>query len=338
MKYLFKSLFIFISMFISICLVSCASLDVEKQLKNEKKAAGVKNEKGSKDAEGGVDATALLIESTVIDIEPEVVLIEKPVYIPEKQAPAVPLKPGRDSVEASTSSGTVKPKDYSQAARVYDYHPDQVYEVYTQTLRMTDIYLEEGEIATELPFLSDNERWILGGGVSYEGERKTQHIYIKPTEINIEASLIINTDRRVYHILLRSYSSVYMPIVRWRYKLNNLPNIFMKTERNEGPQNAAVSVNYNIGYIDPRYLSFDYRINYSAFGKPDWLPRLVYDDGKKTYIVFPEQTLQKTLPAVFENRDDIVNYRVSNNLIVIDKLIKKVSVKLGKEKINIEKK
>jgi type IV secretion system protein VirB9 len=338
MKYLFLLIFS-LSILLSFAL-SCATVDVEKQIKNEKKSGGVQKEQTETKKTGseGENAAAFLIESTVLDIEPEVVLIEKPVYIPEKQYPAVPLKPGRDSVEASTSSGTEKPKDYSRAARIYDYHPDQVYEVYTQTLRMTDIYLEEGEAATEMPFLSDNERWILGGGVSYQGERKTQHIYVKPTEANIEASLIINTDRRVYHILLRSYTNVYMPIVRWRYKLNNLPGVFMKAEERGAASSAAVSVSQTIGYIDPRYLSFDYRISYSAFGKPDWLPRLVYDDGKKTYIVFPEQTLQKELPAVFENRDDIVNYRVSGNLIVIDKLIKKLSVKLKKEKINGEKK
>ena len=68
------------------------------------------------------------------------------------------------------------------------------------------------------------------------------------------------------------------------------------------------------------------------------MPRLAYDDGKKTYILFNSGILQNEFPAIFENRNDIVNYRVSAELIIIDKLVGKITVKLGKQKIIIEKK
>ena len=34
--------------------------------------------------------------------------------------------------------------------------------------------------------------------------------------------------------------------------------------------------------VDPRFLSFDYKMTYSIFRKPYWLPVRVYDDGHST--------------------------------------------------------
>jgi type IV secretion system protein VirB9 len=68
------------------------------------------------------------------------------------------------------------------------------------------------------------------------------------------------------------------------------------------------------------------------------MPRLVYDDGKKTYIVFNEQALQRELPAVFENPRDIINYQAHGELVVIDKLIERVTVKYQHKVITMAKK
>ena len=65
----------------------------------------------------------------------------------------------------------MKPSDYSHAARIYDYDPDQVYEVYCQVLRTTDLYLEPGEVVIDSPFVSDSERWIIGAGVNQQMEQ-----------------------------------------------------------------------------------------------------------------------------------------------------------------------
>jgi hypothetical protein len=41
---------------------------------------------------------------------------------------------------------------------------------------------------------------------------------------------------------------------------------------------------------------------------------------------------------VFGNRSDTVNYRVSANLIIIDRLVERVTLKLGKQAVAVEKK
>jgi type IV secretion system protein VirB9 len=266
-----------------------------------------------------------------IEVQNQIVYVERPVYVPASETTA--KRPvGLDSVKQSTEQGTIKPSDYSHAARIYDYDPDQVYEVYCQIYRTTDIHLQPGEIVIDSPFVSDNDRWIIGAGVNQQNNTVIQHIYVQPKQAGLDATLIINTNMRVYNIVLRSYTSVYMPIVKWRYQNYGLPQVYAKDITKE------IKVATEMDTIDPRFLSFDYKITFNIFKKPRWLPSRVYDDGKKTYISFDEQTLQMELPGIFENRADVVNYRVQGNIIIIDKLIERVTVKYKDERITIEKK
>jgi type IV secretion system protein VirB9 len=322
----------------------CGTVDVERGAANRQAAAfDLENRDNIDENEAAVDRETALIEETIMSVAPEPVILEKPVYVPEQPSPpaAAAARPGREAAAAASASGTRLPaaSDFTAAAVVYDYYPDWVYEVYASPSRVVDICLEDDETPLELPFISDSDRWILGGGKSMAGGRSVSHIYVKPKEQGITASMIINTDRRSYHILLRSYDAVYMPIVRWQYKLYFPPDFFA-ARKNGGDSRGGgpLEISREITEVDPRFLSFDYKIVYPLWDKPAWMPRLVYDDGKKTYIAFRENVLVNEFPAVFENRNDIVNYRVSDSLVIIDKLIEKITVRLGKTRIVIEKK
>jgi type IV secretion system protein VirB9 len=307
----------------ALLLASCASVDMRQKV-----------------ARSGAGSVDDLPAVTVVPVEsspPGVIEIEKPVYVPSREkTDSPPPEKGKTAVQLSNREGIIEPSRYSHAAMVYDYQPDQVYEVYTQPLRASDICLEPGEKATEAPFISDSERWMLGAGVSQENTRPVQHIYVKPADVSLEASLIINTDRRVYHIILKSFKDVHMPVIRWRYPSPGLPQNYIPSA---GPPGSPGDAPTETGFpgVDPRFLSFNYFVSYGFFQKPDWLPELVYDDAKKTYILFPKQTLQRELPGVFENRGDLVNYRVVDNLVIIDKLIEKITLKIGEIQIVIEK-
>jgi type IV secretion system protein VirB9 len=300
--------------------LSCRTIDMEKSLAGS--AAG--------SPEGRAETVSIVSR---IDAAPEVIILEKPVYIPAAEAPPRTPAAGQASVRESNSAGILRPQDYSHAAVVYEYNADLVYEVYAQPLRVSDICLEPGELAVEAPFVSDSERWILGGGVSYENNMTVQHIYVKPASSGLSASLIINTSRRVYRIILRSYADVHMPIVRWRYSAL-MPQNFLPSPLSD----YAEKNNSSSSSLDPGLLSFNYRVKHSLFNKPYWLPELVFDDGSKTYIRFPAQVLQREMPAVFENRRYILNYRVLGNLIVIDKLVEEITVKIERAEIYITKK
>jgi len=320
---MFKIKFLLLCLFV----VSCASVNVEDNVmkQNTSKAGSQPKSKNKKTAP----------EPEIVP--PEIIVAERPIYIPEKE-PSRNQSSGIEAVRNSNNSGIIKPSDYSHAAIVYDYNPDWVYEVYAQPLRVCNIRLEPGERVLEPPFISDSERWNVGAGISLENGVSVQHIYVKPVTNGQEASLIINTDRRVYNILLRSFQSIHMPIIRWRYH-SGLPANYISTPQIQAQANLSDGANIDSLFtsVDPRFLSFDYRITYGYFRKPKWLPELVFDDGSKTYITFPDQTLQKEMPAVFENRRDILNYRVTGKLIIIDKLIENITVKIGKNEITVTK-
>jgi type IV secretion system protein VirB9 len=307
---------------------SCASFDVDKNLSGSGIGGG--KESGSNPNSG--------INPILIFPDPEIVIVDRPVFVPPEEKPPKTPMPGKPAVQDSNSKGIIKPQDYSHAAIVYLYNPDEVYEVFAQPLRVCDLVMEPNERVTEIPYVSDSERWFLGAGVSYDNGAPVQHVYIKPELSGISASLIINTDRRVYRIILRSYSDVHMPLVRWRYNSGMPNNYISPPQAQSAGKDREASPLESFSGIDPRFLSFNYRVKYSLFNKPVWLPNLVFDDGSKTLIQFPDLVLQRELPAVFENRKDILNYRVTGNLIVIDKLIEEITVKIGRTEVTVIKK
>lgn len=324
MKKLPESITLVIIALITLFVVSCKTVDLEPR--NEVIKGSVPEVKPVSEEEVAIEEL-----QASIAVQNQIVYVERPVYVPTPETPA--RRPtGIESVTKSTEEGTVKPTDYSHAARIYDYDAGQVYEVYCQVLRTTDIHLEPGEVVIDNPFVSDTDRWIIGAGINQQNGAIIQHLYVQPKQAGLDATLIINTNNRVYHIILKSYNSVYMPMVKWRYLNSGFPQRFAQDITKD------ISVATGMDTIDPRFLSFDYKITFNIFKRPRWLPTRVYDDGKKTYITFDEQTLQMEMPGIFENRSDVVNYRVQGNLVIIDKLIESITVKYKDERITIEKK
>ena len=68
---------------------------------------------------------------------------------------------------------------------------------------------------------------------------------------------------------------------------------------------------------------------------------MVFDDGSFTYIILPTNVLQKDFPLVWGGKGEILNTLVdgeNHNIIKINKLIDKIVLKNGKEKVTIKKK
>ena len=267
------------------------------------------------------------------------VYVEKPIYLPDSvQGEAA--KSG-DSVQGAMSGGIIKPRDYNGAMMLYDYDDSLVYQVFTMPLRVTDLYLQPGEKVIEQPFCGDTTRWSIGGGVSKTDGVDTQHLYLKPSDDGLETTLIINTDRRIYHLIIKSYKDTFMLAVKWRYPGQEMPFNFLQQQR-ENPQNdsqgGAQGETSAASGLEPALMSTDYTVTYPKGKPPDWLPTLVVDDGEKTYIVLPDSVIHHELPAVFGENGELVNFRVKDNVITLDRLIKKIQLKLRDVTVEIKKK
>ena len=84
--------------------------------------------------------------------------------------------------------------------------------------QVTDVALQEGEQLTGSGPVAtgDTVRWIIGDTESGSGASKRVHILVKPTRSDLVTNLVINTDRRTYHLEMRSSEKTYMASVSWQ--------------------------------------------------------------------------------------------------------------------------
>lgn len=312
---------------------SCKTVDFDKmgsysEEDTEGTAQNLRQEE--KEAEQFYKDLEIEEELKVVDVPKTIVYVEKPVYYPVEE-PEKHLT-GKDAVKKSTDDALKSPELYRHGTMFYDYNEDFTYEIYCQPYRTTDLQLEPGEQVIEMPFLSENTVWEIGAGVSRTNGKDTQHFFLKPAYSGLITSFIIITDKRIYHLLLKSYKDCYMTQVKWNYP-NSMP--FTLTADSYAGMNT---LNKELTNVDPRFLSFDYKMKYSRFKKPYWLPYRVYDDGEKTYITMNETVLHMATPVLFNKYNERINYSVKDNLIIIPELIEKVTLRLANQKVVITKK
>ena len=320
-----------------ICTISCKSVDFNKMgsetEKTEKLYSNIEEEKKASYDE--VQEYLIQERMKEVDIPKTVVYVEKPVYYPEGESSKSdrPVLKGKDAAKASTNESLKTPDNWRSGTMYYDFDADFTYEIYCQPYRVTDLILEPGEQVIEMPFLSEEKVWEIGAGVSKNANIDTQHFFLKPAYSGLITSFIIITDKRVYHMLLKSFKDCYMTQVKWKY-----PNTMPFTLKTDAMQEHVNKLSKELNGVDPAFLSFDYKMSYSVFKKPYWLPTRVYDDGKHTYIVMNETVLHMTSPVLFNHKNERINYTVNKSLIVINELIEKVTMRVGKEKVSIKKK
>ena len=108
--------------------------------------------------------------------------------------------------------------------QVYPFAEGALYQVYAAPGQVTDIALQEGEqlVGSGPVAAGDTVRWIIGDTESGTATAKKVHILVKPTRPDLVTNLVINTDRRTYHLELRSTEKTYMASVSWIYPQDEL--------------------------------------------------------------------------------------------------------------------
>lgn len=194
---------------------------------------------------------------------------------------------------AANNAARVEPDrtGFVNAIQQYPYADGALYQVYAKPGQVTDIALQEGEqLVGSGPVASgDTVRWMIGDTVSGVGASARVHILVKPFRPDIATNLVINTDRRTYHLELRANPSVYMASVSWSYPQDEL--IALRQSRAAADRAAPVAAG-----MDLASLNFRYAIEGD---RPDWRPLRAFDDGTRVFIEFPESVAQGELPPLF---------------------------------------
>ncbi|ELM1299296.1 TrbG/VirB9 family P-type conjugative transfer protein, partial [Campylobacter coli] len=111
--------------------------------------------------------------------------------------------------------------------------------IVTAPLRLTDIALEPGEVIKDVQ-IGDSIRWAVSLSISGEEPYLISHIIIKPTDKNLQTTMNIMTNKRVYRLNLISEAKKFMPAVSFNY-----PNSIIKTLEDYKNQMKAKSESKN---------------------------------------------------------------------------------------------
>ncbi len=263
----------------------------------------------------------------------EIVTIPEPLPLPgqlkplaESPRPAEPADPRRRVGDANAAARIQPVRDgFLNAIQQYPWTDGALYQVYTAPGQITDIALQEGEqlVGPGPVAAGDTVRWIIGDTVSGSGATARVHILVKPTRPDLATNLVINTDRRTYHLELRANPTTYMASVSWTYPQDHLIAL-------QGRNAAAVAAAPVATGVDVSTLNFRYRIEGD---RAAWKPVRAFDDGRQVFVEFPAGISQGEMPPLFVTGTtgdaELVNYRVQGRYMVVDRLFAAAELRLG---------
>lgn len=266
----------------------------------------------------------------------QIVELPKPLPLPGQlkrlrrggHAPPEPADPHL-RVEEANHAARVQPirADYLNAIQVYPFSDGALYQVYAAPGEITDIGLQPGEklIGSGPVAAGDTVRWIIGETDSGMAASARVHILVKPTRPDLDTNLVINTDRRTYHLELHSDQKTYMASVSWAYAEDQL--IALRGRNAAAEAVAPVATGVDIGALNFRY-------NIEG-DNPAWRPLRAFDDGRQVFIEFPRGIGQGEMPPLWvvgpAGGGELVNYRVQGNHMIVDRLFAAAELRLGGE-------
>ena len=207
------------------------------------------------------------------------------------------------------------------ALHEFAYERGALYAIQASPQRITDIALEPGETLLSVS-AGDTTRWIVADARSGAGTAIQAHVLVKPNAASLATNLVIMTDRRVYHVELKSVSGPAMAAVSWRYPADLMV-------QNQSPAKPSAAAAPPAPVFAPEKLNLRYRIDGD---KPYWRPLSAFDDGQQVFIEMPEKIHTMEAPPLFVVGDqglEAVNYRLQGKYYVVDRLFTKAELKLG---------
>lgn len=230
--------------------------------------------------------------------------------------------------QAASATG-MKPVAGNDGMVRFVYGTQQI-SVVCAVLKACDIELQPGEQVNNLN--GGDPRFIVEPAVSGSGATEVQHLILKPQDVGLDTNLIVTTNRRSYHINLRSHRTEFMARVGFIYPEDALAKwdaVKMREAKLKREQ-VISQTKESIGN-----LSFAYDIK----GKAPWKPVRVYNDGVRTIIQMPAAMAETEAPilrVVLKEgglfSDDVmaqVNYRIQEDRYIVDTVFHKGILSAG---------
>lgn len=208
------------------------------------------------------------------------------------------------------------PGQFRDATQIYSYAPGAIYEIYGAPGFVSTVLLEPGEAIVTVA-AGDTTRWMVEEAIGGDVASPRAMLLLKPTRADIRTNIVLVTDRRTYALEAVAVSGqTYSAQTAWTY-----------------PEDADTALEG--APLPGENFNFAYRIRTIRGMAPRWRPVRVFDDGRKTYIEFPPDIAVSEAPPLFvtdTGETALVNYRVSSNRYVVDRLFDVAELRLGAER------
>jgi type IV secretion system protein VirB9 len=240
---------------------------------------------------------------------------------------------GANAVDQANKKALIQPSSTRtlNSIIIYPYQAGNIYEIYAAPMNVTDIEMQPGEQIISVA-AGDTVRWELSKTLSGADSSRTEHLLIKPFEEDISTTMVITTNQRTYHLLLKSTKNTFMATVQWQYDNQGMMVNNLSAGGGASPVESGVP-SFNIADLD-----FSYKTELKKGNKPDWMPKAVFNDGLKTYIEFSSRL--QSAPALFMKQngsgDASVNYRVVGNYYVVDQVMTAAELMSGNGETVVE--
>jgi P-type conjugative transfer protein TrbG len=190
---------------------------------------------------------------------------------------------------------------------IYPYDVHEQPAVNCQILRVTEIVLAPGEtVKPDDVGIGDSERWSI--------KVSANRVLVKPKEPGLATDLVVVTNERSYHFLLRTRTP-YQPQISFYYP----DEIRSEEAHHRDLIRQAIAQASEPKPSKP--LNFDYTIK----GPPvSWKPILAFDDGEHFYLEFPRDIAGTDMPTLMSQQgkqQETVNYEVRGQYYVADRLL-----------------
>ena len=236
---------------------------------------------------------------------------------PERAEPVTPREAARILAEANSGARQrAAPGAFSEATLLYAWEPGAIYELQTSPDFVSTLLLEPGEVLIDIA-AADTARWSVSNTLS--GDRAL--LIVKPSAPKLKTNIVLVTDRRAYLIeAVSAAGEVYTAQAAWTYPGPLAPPPVPEPEpRPEQP---------------PRPIHEDYVLKAPRKGPPPWMPEKVWDDGRRTYVQFPEDIAASDMPPLLIRTAEgleLVNYRIHGRHYEVDRIFSEAELRLGRK-------
>lgn len=200
-------------------------------------------------------------------------------------------------------------------------------------LHVCILELEPGEKIVGEPHIGDSIRWEISPTASGSGPDATPLVIIKPRIAGLDTTMVVPTDRRAYYVRLESKPNEYVARVAFSYpeeSQQKWQEYLAKQREQQDKATAERVADLPNGALENMYWKYEIK-----GGDVSTRPVHVMDDGAKTYIQMPIETIHRELPVLVvkgPSGSEMVNYRVKENMYIVDRLFDRAALLQGSGK------